>query len=111
MPGIFGAWVAAVALAVLGERLGKRGAAIISMVGFFAVSALVVLIRLVEPLTAARLRDSSRGAQDLFLLTTEPIPAMLIGAVLVLAGFGPFVLAIRGDAGAPEPAGRREPGA
>ena len=95
MAGIFGAWVAAVTLAYLGEQLGERGSALIAVMAFFAVSGLVALIKLVERLTVSQLRASSPEAQDLFNLTMEPTPFMLLGACLVLAAFGPFVWAIR----------------
>lgn len=109
MAGMFGAWVAAVTLAFLGERLGKRGSSIIAVLAFFAVSAMLFTLKLFEPLTAERLRHGSREARDLFELTLQPIPSMLIGACLVLAVFGPFVAVIRGATPDDETPPRRAP--
>jgi len=98
MTGLIGAWIAAIVMGWLGEAQGKRGAALISLLGFMAVSGGVIVVASFEPLTAARLMIASPELAGAYALLTSPLSSMLIAGGVVWAVFGPFVVMIEATA-------------
>lgn len=110
MAAIGGAWLAAIFMGWIAESQGRRGAALISLLGFLAVSGGAVAFLMIEPVVRAKVMLSSPEAAGGYLMLAGPLPAALIGGGLVWLVFGPFVLMIGAEArpGAPR-ADRRKP--